>query len=67
MPEMKILSTAETVSRLKEAGFRNMNLPLLYAGLQQRIYPFGNAIKLSEWVYVVYEPLLDKWINERAV
>ena len=49
---------------MKEHGF-SVSPAHLGAGLQQGVYPFGVAIKMTEWVYEIYDTLLMKWIAER--
>lgn len=62
---MKVISVKQAVNKLAEHGFRITPVHL-GAGLQQGVYPFGVAIKLHEWVYEIYDTLLDKWIEERS-
>lgn len=62
---LKVISSKEAVARLRAAGF-DTNINRLNAGLRQGVYPFGCAIKLSEYVYEIYSTLLDKWIAERS-
>lgn len=61
---MKILTVQQACKILKEHGF-SVSPAHLGAGLQQRVYPFGVAIKMTEWVYEIYDTLLMKWIAER--
>lgn len=61
---MKILTIQQACKVLKEHGF-SVSPAHLGAGLQQGVYPFGVAIKMSEWVYEIYSTLLMKWIAER--
>ena len=63
---IKLISPTEAVSKLKSEGMTAMNLPLLYLGLQQKIFPFGDAVQKKEWVYLIYDTKLDKWIEERS-
>ena len=61
---MKVISVQQACTILKEHGC-NVTPACLRAGLQQRVYPFGDAIKMQEWVYDIYDVLLMKWIRER--
>ena len=61
---MKVITIQQACKVLKEHGF-SVSPAHLRAGLQQRVYPFGVAIKMTEWVYEIYSTLLDKWIAER--
>lgn len=64
MPQLRVLKVSEACEKLEEYGF-SITPQKMRLGLQQRIYPFGDAIKSTEWVYDIYEHLLDKWIAER--
>lgn len=61
---MKVISVNTACKILREHGF-SVSPAHLGAGLRQRVYPFGVAIKMSDWVYEVYETSLMKWIEER--
>ncbi len=61
---MKVISINEACRILKEHGF-SVSPAHLGAGLQQKVYPFGVAIKMTQWVYEIYDVLLMKWIRER--
>lgn len=63
--QIKILSVKQACERLREAGL-NTTPVKLGLGLQQKVYPFGVAIKMSEWVYEIYGHQLEQWIKERA-
>lgn len=61
---MKVISINEACRILAEHGFK-VSPAHLGAGLQQKVYPFGVAIKMTQWVYEIYDVLLMKWIRER--
>ena len=61
---MKVITIQQACKILKEYGF-SVSPAHLGAGLQQKVYPFGVAIKMTEWVYEIYDTLLMKWIAER--
>ena len=42
------------------------NVQRLQAGLKQGVYPFGHAIQLKEYVFEIFDELLDQWIAERS-
>lgn len=64
-PKIRVINTRRACEILAEHGMKTdpMKLGL---GLQQRVYPFGVAIQMKNWVYEIYENLLMKWIEERA-
>ncbi len=41
----------------------NTNPRFIRYGLQQGVFPFGFAVKLKQWAYVIYEDKLLQWIN----
>ena len=65
---IKAIKTKEAAEILKEHGF-TVTVQRLNMGLQQRAYPFGDAVEMpgGTWVYAVYTTLLYKWIEERSV
>ncbi len=65
IPKIKVISTAKACEILAEHGMKTTQNKL-GLGLQQRVYPFGVAIKMTEWVYEIYENLLLDWIRERS-
>lgn len=65
MKMIKILTISQACRILKEHGFE-VSPNHLGVGLQQGVYPFGVAIKMTEWVYEIYDVLLHKWIDERS-
>ena len=63
-PKIRVIGTKEACKILSEHGMSTTPLKL-GLGLQQRVYPFGVAIKMQEWCYEIYENLLLMWIKER--
>ncbi len=63
--QIRILTVKQACDRLQKAGLKTTPLKL-GIGLQQKVYPFGVAIKMSEWCYEIYSKLLEDWIAERA-
>lgn len=61
----KMISTRTASKILKANGF-DISENKLNAGLRQRVYPFGDAVELTEWSYAVYSVLLERWIAERS-
>ena len=64
-PQIKIISTKRACEILEKHGMKT-NENKLGLGLQQKVYPFGVAIKSKVWIYEIYENLLLQWIAERA-
>lgn len=62
---LEILTLNEACEILKSNGMKAYP-EKIGAGLQQGVFPFGTAIKLKEWTYEIYKPLLDAWIRERS-
>lgn len=64
---IKILTTAETCRILGENGMK-ISPQRLGLGLEQRVYPFGVAIRGTggKMIYEIYSTLLMKWIAERS-
>lgn len=65
VPQIKVISTQRACEILSEHGLRT-DPNKLGLGLQQKVYPFGVAIKSSRWIYEIYENLLRQWIAERT-
>ena len=65
MNTVKVLSTKEACTILRDAGIP-IDPQKLGLGLQQRVFPFGIAIKAREWSYQIYERQLREWIAERT-
>lgn len=61
---IRVIGTKEACRILAEHGMSTTPAKL-GLGLQQRVYPFGVAIQMSEWCYEIYENLLMQWIKER--
>lgn len=61
---IRVIGTKEACRILAEHGMTTTPQKI-GLGLQQRVYPFGVAIKMQEWVYEIYETLLREWIRER--
>ena len=66
VPQIKVINTREACEILKEHGLKT-DPDKLGLGLQQKVYPFGVAIKSSRWIYEIYLNLLMKWIAERTI
>jgi hypothetical protein len=65
IPKINVISTKRACEILEEHGLKT-NPAKLGLGLQQKVYPFGVAIRSSDWIYEIYEHLLMNWIRERA-
>ena len=63
---MVVISIKEASRILRDHGMQISDGDLR-AGLEQRIYPFGDAIVVtSRPVFHIYQPLLMQWIAERS-
>ena len=63
---MVVIGIKDAAKILREHGFQISDADLR-AGLDQKIYPFGDAVVVtSRPVYHIYEPLLRQWISERS-
>ena len=64
---IKILSVSKTCAVLEENGMK-ISPQHLGLGLEQRVYPFGVAIRGAggKMIYEIYSTLLEKWIAERS-
>ena len=61
------LNIREAVKILKEHGVK-ISEAMLRAGLEQKAYPFGEAVTIVKHTeYNVYKKLLLDWIAEREV
>lgn len=65
VPQIKVISNKQACEILAEHGLKT-DPTKLGLGLQQKVYPFGVAIKSSRWIYEIYYNLLIEWIKERA-
>lgn len=64
---IKIMKPHEASAYCREHGYI-VSEGRLRAGLEQGVYPFGNAVKMDkQCTYEIYTALLDKWIAERTV
>lgn len=63
---MVVIGIKEASQILRDHGMQISDGDLR-AGLEQRIYPFGDAIVVtSRPVFHIYQPLLMQWIAERS-
>ena len=65
MPKIRVISTKQACEILEAHGLQT-DPQKIGLGLQQKVYPFGVAIKSGRWIYEIYENLLMQWIAERA-
>jgi hypothetical protein len=65
--EGQITMTPDEASRhLKQNGF-NLSAQHIRYGLQQNVYPFGDAVRMKKQTeYSIYKRLLDEWIKLRT-
>lgn len=62
---MDIIGLNQTCEILRQHGMKAYP-EKIGAGLQQGVYNFGTAVKLREWTYDIYKPLLMDWIRARS-
>lgn len=63
---MVVIGIKDAAKILREHGMAISDGDLR-AGIEQRIYPFGDAVVVtSKPVFHVYQPLLMQWIRERS-
>lgn len=63
---MVVIGIKEAAAILREHGMQISDGDLR-AGIEQRIYPFGDAVVVtSKPVFHIYLPLLMQWIAERS-
>jgi hypothetical protein len=67
IPLIRVLKPKEAVQVLRAHGMTITEVKL-DMGLQQGVFPFGDAVKMpgGEWSYAIYSALLDHWIAERS-
>lgn len=64
--QIKVIKPKRACEILAEHGM-NITQNKLNMGLRQRVFPFGDAIEMpGEWDYIIYQHLLEKWIEERS-
>ncbi|MBQ9617529.1 MAG: hypothetical protein IJR48_04115 [Oscillibacter sp.] len=60
-----VLTTEAAVLRLRAAGTK-ISRETLRAGLEQRVFPFGDCVRAEKSpVCWIYRKLLEDWIAER--
>lgn len=65
--QIVVIGIKEASRILREHGMQISDGDLR-AGIEQKVYPFGDAVTVtSKPVFHVYHPLLMQWINERSV
>ena len=63
---MVVISVKDAARILREHGMEISDADLR-AGIEQRIYPFGDAVTVTtKPVFHIYQPLLMQWIAERS-
>ena len=63
---MVVISIKEASRILREHGMQISDGDLR-AGIEQKVYPFGDAVTVtSKPVFHIYLPLLMRWIAERS-
>ncbi|MCK9477961.1 MAG: hypothetical protein M0R40_00480 [Firmicutes bacterium] len=56
----------ETITVAEAADVMNIYPRLLRYGLQQGRFPFGFAVKLKNWSYVIYKDKFYEWVEEKV-
>ena len=59
------MTTEEACNLLRSAGFR-IDVETLREGIKQGAFPFGVAIKRSNWVFFIYRKQLFEFLRERG-
>ena len=63
---IKVIKAEQAAEILKEHGYSSANAVKIKKGLEQGVFPFGQAIHMQgKTVYDIYENLLMLWIKER--
>ena len=63
---IKVIKAEQAAEILKEHGYSSANAVKIKMGLEQGVFPFGQAIRMQgKTVYDIYENLLLRWIKER--
>lgn len=63
---IETLSVEETTEILREKGGLKISPATVRKGIEQGVFPFGDAIKSGSGTkYTVYKTLFDKWYSER--
>lgn len=63
---IKVIKAEQAAEILKEHGYSSANAVKIKMGLEQGVFPFGQAIHMQgKTVYDIYENLLMLWIKER--
>ena len=64
---MRVIKAEEAAEILKEHGYNSANAVKVKMGLEQGVFPFGQAIHMGkQTVYDIYEKQLMDWIKERS-
>lgn len=63
---IRTLTVKNACKLLSEYGM-DITPERLRFGLQQGVFPFGDAVKMAhDWSFCIYERKLREWIEERA-
>ena len=63
---IKVIKAEQAAEILKQHGYKSAHAVKVKMGLEQGVFPFGQAIHMGkQTVYDIYESLLLKWIKER--
>lgn len=63
---IKVIKAEQAAEILKEHGYSSANAVKIKKGIEQGVFPFGQAIHMGKrTVYDIYENLLLRWIKER--
>lgn len=64
---MRVIKAEEAAEILKQHGYKSANAVKVKMGLEQGVFPFGQAIRMQgKTVYDIYEKQLMDWIKERS-
>lgn len=59
------MTVADAVKATREAGIKT-SPDRVMAGIEQRVYPWGDCIKLRSPEYTVYQKMFEHWMKERG-
>ena len=64
---MRVIKAEEAAEILKQHGYKSANAVKVKMGLEQGVFPFGQAIHMGKrTVYDIYKKQLMDWIKERS-
>lgn len=62
---VKTMNVEEAADLMRQAGIRT-SAERVRMGIQQGVYPWGDAVKMGTMSHIVYTKLFWKWMEERG-